>query len=205
MMNHIKDLKPLEKNPRKHNARNIGVIADGLNEVGAARSIVIDEHNVILAGNGTIEAAGQAGLSKLKIVEADGETIIAVRRKGLSDEQKKRLALIDNRASDLGDYDAGVLAEYEAENLRLSDLFSSDELQEIYEQRASELDKINAEGGAAFSPNLSPAANDGLVSEADFEKVKAKLREQIHREVEQRPLNCPHCGGQFYLNESDLK
>lgn len=139
-MNHIKDLKPLEKNPRKHTARNIGVIAEGLQEVGAARSIVIDEENTILAGNGTVEAAAQAGITKLKIVETDGETIIAVRRKGLTDEQKKRLALIDNRSSDLGTYDAAVLAEYQEENIRLSDLFTAAELQCQFDQDTSFLD-----------------------------------------------------------------
>ncbi len=48
-------------------------------EVGAARSIVIDETNTVLAGNATIEADGEAGITKLKIVDAEGDTIIAVR------------------------------------------------------------------------------------------------------------------------------
>lgn len=55
---HIKDLVPDPENRRKHNARNIGMVVDTLQSVGAARSIVIDENNVILAGNGVTQAAG---------------------------------------------------------------------------------------------------------------------------------------------------
>lgn len=41
------------------------MIADGLRQVGAARSIVIDEKNVILAGNGVVQAAATAGITRL--------------------------------------------------------------------------------------------------------------------------------------------
>lgn len=86
------------------------MIERALSEVGAARSIVIDENGVVLAGNATIEAAAAAGIENVQIIDADGETIIAVRRSGLTDEQKKRLALYDNRAAELADWDADVLA-----------------------------------------------------------------------------------------------
>ena len=68
------------------------MIQESLQQVGAARSIVIDENGVILAGNGTVEAAGQIGIDRVKIIEASGDEIIAVRRSGLTDEQKKKLA-----------------------------------------------------------------------------------------------------------------
>lgn len=110
-LDHIKNLKPDPRNARKHNPRNIGMVEESLQEVGAARSIVIDENNVVLAGNGVIEAAGNAGITKLKVVDADGSTIIAVRRTGLTAKQKTRLALFDNRAAELAEWDAGVLAD----------------------------------------------------------------------------------------------
>ncbi len=118
---HIKDLQPDPKNARKHNARNIGMIERSLNEVGAARSIVIDEENNILAGNGTIEAAANAGIHNVQIVDADGETIIAVRRKGLTPEQKQRLALFDNRTTDTSEFDNEVLAALLNENSGILD------------------------------------------------------------------------------------
>jgi ParB-like chromosome segregation protein Spo0J len=110
-ISHIKDLKPDAKNARKHNPRNIGAIVDSLQAVGAGRSIVVDEHNTILAGNGVIEAATEAGITKLKIVEADGSTIIAVRRTGLTKKQKTLLALSDNRTNELSEWDGDNMRE----------------------------------------------------------------------------------------------
>jgi hypothetical protein len=126
----IADLKPDKKNARRHNPRNIGMIADSIQEVGAARSIVIDEDNNILAGNGTVEAAAQAGITKMQIVDADGKTIIAVRRKGLTKKQKKRLAIADNRTAELAEWETDVLADF-AEDGLLAGLFSESELESL--------------------------------------------------------------------------
>lgn len=131
--NHIGDLVPDPRNARKHNPRNIGMLEDALHEVGAARSIVIDENNVILAGNGVVEAAAQAGIETVKVVEADGNTIIAVRRTGLSDKQKARLALFDNRTAELADWDAEVLkAMMEDDPASVDGLWRDDEIAELF-------------------------------------------------------------------------
>jgi DNA modification methylase len=130
--NHIADLTPDPKNARKHTPRNIGMIERALGEVGAARSIVIDEDGRILAGNGTVEAAAAAGITRVQVVEADGETIIAVRRRGLTEEQKRRLALYDNRAAELADgWDADVLLEMVNDGLDPSAFFYDRELGDI--------------------------------------------------------------------------
>ena len=112
---HIKDLKPDLKNARRHNPRNIGQIENSLRQYGAARSIVIDEEGKILAGHGVIEAAAQAGIEKVEVVEANGNTIIAVQRKGLTEKQKAELSIADNRASDLSDWNPDLLKELSAE------------------------------------------------------------------------------------------
>src|SRR4051812_2480402 len=83
---HIGDLTPDPANRRAHNPRNVGMIADSLNAVGAARSIVIDEDGVVLAGNATIEAAAECGIDQVRIIEASGHELIAVRRRGLTAE-----------------------------------------------------------------------------------------------------------------------
>lgn len=124
------DLTPDPKNARRHTPRNVGMIEAALNEVGAARSIVIDEDGVVLAGNATIEAAAQAGIERVQVVEADGETIIAVRRRGLTPEQKTKLALFDNRAAELADWDTSILSELSAD-MDLSQLFRDEELAEL--------------------------------------------------------------------------
>jgi len=124
----LADLKPDPANARKHNPRNIDMIVDSLQKVGAARSIVIDEDNIILAGNGVIEAAAEAGIERVQVIDADGETIIAVRRTGLTDEQKIKLALYDNRTAELAEWDPDVLAELDVD---LGDLFFDGELEAL--------------------------------------------------------------------------
>lgn len=126
----IADLTPDPNNARRHNPRNIGMIERSLNEVGAARSIVVDEDGVILAGNGLVEAAVQAGIEKVRVIDASGDEIIAVRRRGLTGAQKIALALYDNRTTDLSDWEPGVLAEL-ATDFDLSTLFTEGELAEV--------------------------------------------------------------------------
>jgi len=79
----LEKLTPDQGNVRTHNPRNISMIADSLREVGAARSIVIDEGDTVLVGNGVVEAAAKVGIDRVQVVEADGNTLIAVRRRGL--------------------------------------------------------------------------------------------------------------------------
>jgi len=128
---HIKDLKPDKKNARQHNPRNIGMIEKSLQEVGAARSIVLDENNNILCGNGTVEAAGNVGITKLRIIDAKGDEIIAVRRSGLSEQDKKKLALFDNRTAELAGWDTDVLKDLSTE-LDLGSMFFPDELEKLF-------------------------------------------------------------------------
>ena len=117
---HIKDLHPDPRNARRHTPRNIGMISDSLRAVGAGRSIVIDEHNEILAGNGLVEAAAEAGITKVQVVEADGETVIAVRRTGLTKTQKQQFALFDNRTAELAEWDIDVLKGLALDGLDLA-------------------------------------------------------------------------------------
>lgn len=126
-MTSIKDLKHDHKNARKRTDRSAALIAESLKRYGAARSIVIDEDGRILAGNGTVEGARKAGISKLRIVEAEGDELIAVRRAGLSEDEKVGLALADNRSSDLSDWDHEMLRQLSEEH-DLTPWFEDDEL-----------------------------------------------------------------------------
>ena len=132
---HLRDLKPDPENRRQHNPRNVGMIVDAMTAVGAARSIVIDENNTILCGNSTADAAAEAGIERVRVVEATGHELIAVRRRGLTDEQKRHLALADNRAAELATWDLDQLrADVDAgrdlaaffEPMELADLLGAD-------------------------------------------------------------------------------
>lgn len=145
-------LKPDPQNRRRHTSRNVGAIVDALHEVGAARSIVIDENNTVLAGNATLKAAAEAGIERVQVVDADGETIIAVRRSGLTDDQKRRLALFDNRAAELAEWDTARLLEDLNAGLDFSGLWSTEELEALLRATGEET------GSGGLLPGTDPDA-----------------------------------------------
>ena len=161
---HISDLQYDPRNARKRTIRSSAMIQSSLQEVGASRSIVIDEHNRILAGNGTIEAAGQIGIEKMIIVDADGETIVAVRRSGLTEDQKIKLALFDNRASDLSEWDADILAEL-GQEVDLSGLFTENELAVI---------PANNESGEGSGEEVEEKVS-ALIDEAESGAIESRV------------------------------
>jgi hypothetical protein len=109
-----------------------------LQAVGAARSIVIDEANLVLAGNGVLAAAPGAGISRARIIEAAGDELIAVRRSGLSAEQKRALALYDNRTAELAEWNLEQLAADLSNGEDLSAFFTAEELATLLPPALSE-------------------------------------------------------------------
>jgi DNA modification methylase len=140
-MTSINDLQNDPKNARKRTDRSSKLIKESLQKFGAARSIVIDENNRILAGNGTIAGAKAAGIKNLKVIETDGKEIIAVKRTGLSEDEKIGLALADNRTSDLSEWDLNMLEELSQEH-DLNPWFDNDDLKELL----GETEVLPAEG-----------------------------------------------------------
>jgi hypothetical protein len=128
----LHDLKPDKANARKHNPRNTGMIARSLQETGFGRSILLANDGTILAGNATVDAAGEVGLDDVLIVETDGTKVIAVKRTDLDpgSEMATKLALYDNRTAELASWDADVLDVLKDE-MDLSGLFYDDELLKI--------------------------------------------------------------------------
>jgi hypothetical protein len=134
----IKDLKSDHKNARKRTDRSAELIKESLQRYGAARSIVIDEDNRILAGNGTVEGAKEAGINRIRVIETDGDEVIAVRRIGLTEEQKVGLALADNRTADLSEWDQEMLNRL-GEQHDISLFFSQDDLDGILDTEVEQL------------------------------------------------------------------
>lgn len=129
-MTSINSLKHDHKNARRRTDRSAMLIAESLKRYGAARSIVIDEENRILAGNGTIEGAKQAGITNVRIIDAEGDEVIAVRRSGLTEDEKVGLALADNRTSDLSEWDGAMLYQLSQEH-DTETWFDKNELNEL--------------------------------------------------------------------------
>jgi hypothetical protein len=96
---------PDQNNARQRDERAKGTLAGSLKEFGPARSIVLDANNVVRAGNGTLEQAAAAGVKRIAIVDADADTLVAVRRKDWSDAEARAYAIADNRTGDLSTFD----------------------------------------------------------------------------------------------------
>lgn len=119
----IADLKPVEKNTRFHNQKQLAELVRSYRMFGQIRPIVIDENNVIWCGNGFYEALKNAG-------ETEIDTYRVV---GLSEDMKKKLMLADNQTFGLGVTNAQAMDEILAS---LSDFdipgFEAETLEQIY-------------------------------------------------------------------------
>lgn len=101
----VQNLKLDPKNARSHSERNIKAIADSLERFGQQKPIVVDEKGVIIAGNGTYQAATGLGWKSIAAVKFD-----------LSDPAVRRaFALMDNRTAELAEWDAAQLQSIIAE------------------------------------------------------------------------------------------
>lgn len=131
-MAHIGDLKPDNRNARRHTPRNVGMIEHSIQANGFGRSVLLANDGTIIAGNATIDAAASAGLDDVLIVETDGRKVIAVKRTDVAPDspQFKALALSDNRAAELAEWEPGVIAQLNDE-MDLSPFFFEDELQAV--------------------------------------------------------------------------
>jgi len=98
---------PVEKltfdpsNARKHSDANLAAIAESLKQFGQRKPIVVNAENVIVAGNGTVEAARLIGLTDVDVVRVP---------KNWSADQVKAFALADNRTAELAEWNPEVLS-----------------------------------------------------------------------------------------------
>lgn len=97
----LESLHPMEKNIRRHSQKQISEYVRSLQMFGQVRPIVVDEAGVILVGNGLYEALKAIGAEK-----ADCYVMT-----GMSEKDKKKLMLADNRVYELGMTDTDVFEE----------------------------------------------------------------------------------------------
>jgi len=159
-MTSITSLQSDHKNARRRTDRSSDLIKESLQRYGAARSIVIDEDNRILAGNGTIEGAKAAGIKNVRIIETDGDEIIAVKRTGLTEEQKVGLALADNRTADLSEWDQEMLHQLSEEH-DLTPWFNQDDLDELLAVTNLEPEEGNTDPDDVPEPPEDPITKPG--------------------------------------------
>lgn len=116
------EIKFDKRNYRKHGEKNKNLINKSLVECGAGRSILVDNNNEIIAGNGVYEQAQALGI-KTRVVETKGDELVVVKRLDINsdDEKRKKLAVLDNSTSDSSEFDMELLAS-DFDNIDLVDL-----------------------------------------------------------------------------------
>ena len=94
----IDALIPDDKNFNKGTEFGDHLMDDSLRKFGLGRSILLDKNDRIIAGNKTTEKAAELGFENVIVVETDGNTLVAVKRKDIDlDSAKGReFALADN-------------------------------------------------------------------------------------------------------------
>ena len=131
----LADLKPDEKNANKGTPRGNQMIEDSLRRYGAGRSILLDKHGNIIAGNKTAENAGAIGMEGVLVVQSDGSRLVAVQRTDLDidDPRTRQLAIADNRAAQVSlDWDAEALKGLADDGVDLAPFWTKDELADMW-------------------------------------------------------------------------
>lgn len=135
----IKKIKITELTPDPNNAnlgteRGRAMLEKSIQELGFGRSLVVDKHGRIIAGNKSHEVAGASGFDEVIVIETDGTKAIAIQRTDLdlaTDDKAKLLAIADNRSSEVSlKWDTEVLLDLDQE-IDLSGFFTDDELNEL--------------------------------------------------------------------------
>ena len=101
------ELKLNEKNPRK-NDNAVDTVAKSIERYGFKNPIIADSRMVVYCGNTRLKAARKLGLETVPVIVADDLTAKEIRE----------LAIIDNKSSEIAEWDMDMLAE-ELEDLDL--------------------------------------------------------------------------------------
>ena len=187
----IKDLHPNERNVRKHNRRQITEMIKAINAFGIIRPIVIDENNTILCGHGLHEALCENGAEYADCIIASG----------LTDKQKKKLMLADNKIYDLGTSDFEVIDKLLTEFGLESDFsvpgYDAEYLEDLYGIRS--IEKEANKNLSAFPPNDNNTQSGDLFIDTEQPKIPVPsnhIKEEREKQMSaQRAIICPHCGG----------
>ena len=94
------ELKLNDKNPRK-NDEAVDTVAKSIQEFGFKNPLIIDSDGTVWCGNTRLKAARKLGIEEVPCIVADD----------LTEEQIRKLALIDNKSSEIAEWDFELLKD----------------------------------------------------------------------------------------------
>jgi hypothetical protein len=191
----IEELTINPNNTRVHGQVQIKEFIRSIEQFGVIRPIVADENGVILCGNGLYEALVQMGYKEVDVLV----------KSGLTENQKKKILLADNKIFSLGvdDYDAidKLLQELNGD----FDIagYNAEDLENIYGQSSLE----EAKDVTFETPKIEPkniqikqSNKEYGYEEKSVETPNNGFMMEDNKEQEQeRYIICPHCGEKIKL------
>ena len=194
----LSELKRPDRNVRMHTDKQLAEFRRSVEMFGQIRPIVVDENNVMLAGNGLYDTLLSMGRT-----EADCYVVT-----GLSEKEKKKLMLADNRIFDLGVDDMDAFDALIAELGDDLDVPGYDEelLQSLIADSA-DVDEFMSEYGLIDDEKkeqMAGAAETYRKEEAARKETPAVVPDTNVGHIEEgQPVGkyvlCPKCGEKVWL------
>ena len=133
----LSELKPYERNARRHSPKQITQIAASIREFGFNNPILVSGDNGLIAGHARLEAARRLGMAEVPVV----------RLGHLSGAQRRAYILADNRLAELSGWSVELL-EAEVQELAKLELefpleimgFEGAQLEQLIDPQASKRD-----------------------------------------------------------------
>ena len=210
----LDDLKHPEKNVRIHSEQQIRELKRSLEKFGQTRALVVDENNVILIGNGLYEAMVSLGYQEASVYV----------KTELSDNDKKKLMIADNKTYALGidnldtlnefleelqgdldipGYDEEILQQMVADAYEVTEKISEygtldeSEIQKIKEANEKREQKAAA---AEISDNNSENSSENPNTSDNQSSERQNTTETEPEITETRKfVICPNCGEKIWL------
>lgn len=169
------ELHELHEHPSNARKHDLAVITRSLEGLGQYRPIVVNRGtktgraNEILAGHGTVKAAAALGWPTIDIVRVD-----------VDEQTATNILLVDNRASDLAEYDDRLLVELLAslDDISLTG-YEPDDYDELV-RSLGEIDEHDLDEGDADTDQGERIF--GIAIECQTEQQQAKLLERFTAE-----------------------
>ncbi len=156
----LKDLVRPERNIRIHTEKQLEEFERSVRMFGQIRPIVVDENNVILAGNGLYET----------LLRMNKEDALVYKYEDLTEAQKKKLMIADNKIFSLGIENLDTLNEFLEELDGDLDIPGFDE--EILKQMVADADEITEK-----------ISGYGTLDEEEVRKIKEANERREQREA----------------------
>lgn len=192
----LADLHPPKRNIRKHTEKQIAEYVRSLHDFGQLKPIVIDEDNVVWIGNGLCEAMRRLGWT---------EAFCDVRT-GMTEKDKKKMMMADNRIYELGITDMDAFEEIVKELDGDNDVPGWDaDLLDMMNAAAADVDDMVSGYGAFDQEDVDkvserPAAATGSHQPAPSQPAgETPQNTNAEKPGVEKVIICPKCGERICL------